>query len=540
MAYLAAYGGPHSEQSRASVNGSAWAPLHQHLFLGLFLAAFGSNVGTWIQNVAAAWLMTSLAPNPLLVGLVQALSGLPVFLFIIPAGALADLIDRRRLLLFAEGWMLVTAALLGVLTVEGLVTPWILLLLTFVLGIGAALNNPAWQASLPELVKRDELSAAIALNSIQFNLARAVGPAIGGVLVAAIGAGYAFLINAASFVGVTAVVFAWHRAEEHSTLPAERLVGALKAGIRYARYSPRLTAILLRTGLFTLEGSALPALLPLIARYQLRVGATGYGELLGLFGVGGVIGGALVPQVRGLLSRDNTLIASTIIYAVAMAGLALVRGNVSAFAAMFVSGSVWVVGMTSLNVSAQIAVPHWVTGRALAMYQFMVQGGIALGGLMWGAGASRSSISMTLNIAALFMVFSLAAALRYRLPESERFALEPAELMPTPMIGDINSDVGPVMVSIEYEINPAQASEFRQAMKALRTIRFRDGAVFWGLFSDSENPARYVEYFMVESWFEHLRQHGRATGEDSPAFERARQFHLGPTPPTVSHQIAAG
>ena len=540
MAYLAAYGGPHSEQSRASVNGSAWAPLHQHLFLGLFLAAFGSNVGTWIQNVAAAWLMTSLAPNPLLVGLVQALSGLPVFLFIIPAGALADLIDRRRLLLFAEGWMLVTAALLGVLTVEGLVTPWILLLLTFVLGIGAALNNPAWQASLPELVKRHELSAAIALNSIQFNLARAVGPAIGGVLVAAIGAGYAFLINAASFVGVTAVVFAWHRAEEHSTLPAERLVGALKAGIRYARYSPRLTAILLRTGLFTLEGSALPALLPLIARYQLRVGATGYGELLGLFGVGGVIGGALVPQVRGLLSRDNTLIASTIIYAVAMAGLALVRGNVSAFAAMFVSGSVWVVGMTSLNVSAQIAVPHWVTGRALAMYQFMVQGGIALGGLMWGAGASRSSISMTLNIAALFMVFSLAAALRYRLPESERFALEPAELMPTPMIGDINSDVGPVMVSIEYEINPAQASEFRQAMKALRTIRFRDGAVFWGLFSDSENPARYVEYFMVESWFEHLRQHGRATGEDSPAFERARQFHLGPTPPTVSHQIAAG
>jgi len=256
MAYLAAYGGPHSEQSRASVNGSAWAPLHQHLFLGLFLAAFGSNVGTWIQNVAAAWLMTSLAPNPLLVGLVQALSGLPVFLFIIPAGALADLIDRRRLLLFAEGWMLVTAALLGVLTVEGLVTPWILLLLTFVLGIGAALNNPAWQASLPELVKRDELSAAIALNSIQFNLARAVGPAIGGVLVAAIGAGYAFLINAASFVGVTAVVFAWHRAEEHSTLPAERLVGGLKAGIRYTRYSPRLTAILLRTGLL-LSGAAL-------------------------------------------------------------------------------------------------------------------------------------------------------------------------------------------------------------------------------------------------------------------------------------------
>ena len=539
MAYLAAYGGPRTERSHASSDGSLWAPLQQPLFLALFLAAFASNVGTWLQSVAAAWLMTSLAPNPLMVGLVQTLSGLPVFLFIIPAGALADLIDRRRLLLFAQGWMLGTAALLGLLTVEGLVTPWILLSLTFVLGIGSALTNPAWQASLPELVERKELSAAIALNSIQFNLARAVGPAIGGILVAGIGAGYAFLINAASFVGVEAVLLAWQRAEEHSPLPAERLVGALKAGIRYTRYSPRLTAILVRTGLFTLGGSALPALLPLIARYELRIGATGYGELLGLFGVGGVVGGAAVPQIRRLLSRDNTLIASTITYAAAMATLAQHPSEGPAFTAMFIGGAVWVLGMTSLNVSAQIAVPHWVTARALAMYQFMVQGGIALGGLMWGAGASRSSISMVLNIAALFMLFALAAALRYRLPESESFALEPAELMPAPMIGEVKSDAGPVMVTIQYEINPAQAREFREAMQALRTIRFRDGAIFWGLFTDATKPAHYVEYFMVESWFEHLRQHGRATEEDSPAFQRARQFHLGATPLIVSHQIAA-
>ena len=540
MAYLAAYGGPRTERSHAaSVDGSLWAPFRQPLFLALFLAAFASNVGTWLQSVAAAWLMTSLAPNPLMVGLVQTLSGLPVFLFIIPAGALADLLDRRRLLLFAQGWMLGAAALLGLLTVEGLVTPWILLSLTFVLGIGSALTNPAWQASLPELVSRKELSAAIALNGIQFNLARAVGPAIGGILVAAIGAGYAFLINAASFVGVEAVLLAWHRAEEHSTLPAERLVGALKAGIRYTRYSPRLTAILVRTGLFTLGGSALPALLPLIARNELRIGATGYGELLGLFGVGGVVGGAAIPRIRRLLSRDNTLIASTIMYAAAMATLAHLPGEGPAFAAMFIGGAVWVLGMTSLNVSAQIVVPHWVTARALAMFQFMVQGGIALGGLMWGAGASRSSISTALNIAALFMMFGLAAALRYRLPESESFALEPAELMAAPMIDDVNSDAGPVMVTIQYQINPAQAEEFKHAMKALRTIRFRDGAIFWGLFSDATRPAQYVEYFMVESWFEHLRQHGRATEEDSPAFQRARQFHLGPTPPIVSHQIAA-
>src|SRR5215472_2127196 len=539
MAYLAAYGGPRTEQSHTSIDGSFLAPLHEPVFLALFGAAFASNVGTWMQSVAAAWLMTSLAPKALMVGLVQTLSGLPVFLFIIPAGALADLIDRRRLLLFAQGWMFGTAALLGVLTMEGLVTPWILLSLTFALGIGSALTNPAWQSTLPDLVMRKELSSAVALNSIQFNLARAIGPAIGGVLVAVIGAGHSFLINAAFFAGVIAVLCAWHRAREHSTLPAERLFAALRAGIRYARYSSRMTAILVRTGLFTLGGSALSALLPLIARYELRTGASGYGELLGLFGVGGVVGGALVPRIRGLLSRNNTLIASTIIYAATMALVARVPDVVPAFAAMFIGGAVWVIAMTSLNVSAQIAVPHWVVGRALAMYQFMVQGGIALGGLMWGANASRTSISITLNIAALFMVFGLAVALRYRLPEAESFALEPAELMPTPNITQINTDAGPVMVSIEYEINPAQSREFRQAMQALRTIRLRDGAIFWGLFSDAAKPARYIEYFMVESWLEHLRQHTRATEEDSPAFQQARQFHLGPTPPIVSHEIAA-
>ena len=475
-----------------------------------------------------------------MVGLVQTLSGLPVFLFIVPAGALADLVDRRRLLLFTQTWMLGAAALMGVLTIAGLVTPWLLLSLTFLLGVGAALNNPAWQTSLPELVPRKDLSGAIALNGIQFNLARAIGPAIGGVLVAVTGAGYAFLINSTSFLGVIGVVFRWRREQAHPTLPAERLIGAVKAGIRYTRYSPRLTAILVRTGLFVLGAGALPALLPLVARNELRIGATGYGELLGLFGIGGVAGGALVPTVRRFLSRNNTLIASTLLYALAMGALAEAGGSVSTFAAMLIGGGVWVMAMTSLNVSAQIAVPEWVKGRALAVYQLVVQGSIAAAGLLWGAAASRSSIPFAFNMAALFMVLGLAAALRFRLPESESFALEPAHLMPAPGIDEINSDAGPVMVSVEYEIDPAEAREFRRVMKEIRRIRLRDGAIFWGLFSDAIKPARYVEYFMVESWSEHLRQHGRATTEDGPAFDRARQFHRGATPPTVSHEIAAG
>ena len=541
MSYLATFGGPRSERRFSeTADVSLWSPLRQTAFLGLFLAAFTSNVGTWIQNVAAAWLMTSLAPNPIMVGLVQTLSGLPVFLLIIPAGALADLVDRRRLLLFAQGWMFAAVALLGWLTVEGAMTPWVLLFLTFVVGIGAALNGPAWQASLPEQVPRNELTASIALNGIQFNLARAIGPALGGVLVAAIGAGSAFLINAASFLVVLVVLYRWRRESTKSTLPAERLVGAIKAGMRYTRYSRPLSAVLVRAGAFVVGASAVPALLPLYARNELGAGATGYGVLLGFFGAGGVIGGLLMPQVRRRMSRDQTLSGSAIIYAAATAVLAAVNVAWAAYAAMCLAGLAWVLGMTSLNVTAQVVVPQWVKARALASYQLVVQGSIAIGGLLWGGAASHSAIPVALDLAAGLLVVGLVVGLRYRLSESEAFVSEPESLMPTPeLTGEIKPDAGPVMVSVEYEIDPARAKDFEHAMNALRTIRYRDGAVFWGLFSDAAKPSRYVEYFMVESWAEHVRQHSRVTDEDAPVLERARRFHIRPAPPVVSHQIAA-
>ncbi len=541
MAYLATFGGPRSERRFSeTADVSLWSPLRQTAFLGLFLAAFTSNVGTWIQNVAAAWLMTSLAPNPIMVGLVQTLSGLPVFLLIIPAGALADLVDRRRLLLFAQGWMFAAVALLGWLTVEGAMTPWVLLFLTFVVGIGAALNGPAWQASLPEQVPRNELTASIALNGIQFNLARAIGPALGGVLVAAIGAGSAFLINAASFLVVLVVLYRWRRESTKSTLPAERLVGAIKAGMRYTRYSRPLSAVLVRAGAFVVGASAVPALLPLYARNELGAGAAGYGVLLGFFGAGGVIGGLLMPQVRRHMSRDQTLSGSAIIYAAATAVLGAVNAAWAAYAAMCLAGLAWVLGMTSLNVTAQVVVPQWVKARALASSQLVVQGSIAIGGLLWGGAASHSTIPIALDLAAVLLVVGLVVGLRYRLSESEIFVSEPESLMPAPEVtGEIKPDAGPVMVSVEYEIDPGTATDFRHAMNALRTIRYRDGAVFWGLFSDAAKPSRYVEYFMVESWAEHVRQHSRVTDEDAPVLERARRFHIRPTPPVVSHQIAA-
>src|SRR5260370_16018078 len=405
-----------------------------------------------------------------MVGIVQQLSGLPVFLLIIPAGALADLIDRRRLLLFAQGWMFVAAALLGWLTVEGAMTPWVLLSLSVVLGIGAALNGPAWQASLPELVSRDELTAAIALNGIQFNLARAIGPALGGVLIAAIGVGSAFLINAASFLGVVLLLYFWRREPTKSTLPAERLVGAIKAGIRYTRYSRPLTAVLVRAGAFVIGASAVPALLPLYAKNELGAGATGYGVLLGFFGAGGVIGGLLMPQVRRHLSRDPTLSLSAVICATTTAILAEVSVAGVAYAVMCLGGLAWVLGMTSLNVTAQVVVPQWVKARALASYQLVVQGSMALGGLLWGGAASRSTVPVAPDLAAVLLVIGIAVGLRYRLSEAETFVSEPQSLMPVPEVtGEIKPDADPAMVSIENEIDPVRPTALRHAMNALRT-----------------------------------------------------------------------
>jgi hypothetical protein len=312
--------------------------------------------------------------------------------------------------------------------------------------------------------------------------------------------------------------------------------------VRYTRYSPPLVAVLMRAGVFVIGASAVPALLPLYARYELGAGATGYGVLLGFFGAGGVIGGLLIPRLRHHLSRDEILSASAVVYAATTAILAGVKLVAAAYTAMCFGGAAWVIAMTTLNVTAQLVVPQWVKARALASYQLVVQGGIALGGLLWGFAASRSTVPMALGLAAATLAIGLVVGLRYRLveSESESSASEVLRLLPLPATtSEIDPDMGPVMVAVEYEIDPATAVDFRQAMSALRTIRYRDGAVFWGLFADIAHPGRHVEYFMVESWSEHLRQHGRITGDDHPAFARARSFHVRSDPPVVSHQIAA-
>ena len=527
-------------ESLARPGVSAWEPLREPVFRALWIASLTSNIGTWMQNVGAAWLMTSLTPSPVVVALVQAATSLPVFLVGLPAGALADIVDRRRLLIVSQGWMLLSAAALGVLTLIGFMSPWILLALTFALGLGAAMNTPAWQAIVPEVVSASELQEAVALNAAGFNVARAVGPALGGLIVAAVGPGPVFLLNAASFIAVMLVVYRWNRQRATSRLPAEHVISAMRAGIRYVRNAPSLQAVLVRSGVLIVCAAGLWALLPLVARDQLGLGATGYGVLLGCLGIGAVTGATLLPRIKRKFSLDMLVTAATVVFAVATAALAYVQNVFLVGAAMVAGGIAWIALMSSFNAAAQTAAPEWVRARALAVYLIVFQGGMAVGSILWGALATRIGIRAALLVAVFGLIAGLMLITRYRLAEGEKIDLTPSLHWPEPrMIVGLQPEGGPVLVEVEYFIELERAHEFTKAMDEVRRERLRDGAMRWGLFTDSANPNRFVETFLLESWLEHMRQHERVTRSDRMAEELARAFHIGTGTPKIVHLIHA-
>jgi MFS family permease len=529
-----------AQPSIPSIPETAWSPLRQTLFRALWLASVASNIGTWMQNVGAAWLMTSLTPTPTLVALVQAATTLPVFLIGLPAGAIADLVDRRHLLLATQGWMLVAAALLGILTFFDAMTPWLLLTLTFGLGLGAAMNAPAWQAITPELVGESEVRAAVTLNSIGFNVARAVGPALGGIVVAALGPWAVFILNACSFLGVMIVLYRWPRVAPVSALPAEDVFGAMRAGVRYVRHAPSVQIVLVRTGAFILGGSALWALLPLVARNQLDLDATGYGVILGCLGAGAVAGGIFLPRIEKKLSTEALLASAVILFGLATAGPVYARNFGFLCAVMIVGGGAWIAVQSTLNTAAQVTVPAWVRARALAVYGIIAQGGLAIGSALWGVLAEHLSLSMTLLCAAVTLAASQILSLRYRLKLEEKIDLSPSLHWPDPVLSSEPSpDAGPVLVTVEYIIDVAKTYDFTSAMQGVRLERLRDGAYRWGLYNDSGVPSRFVETFVVESWAEHLRQHARVTAADRKTEDVVRVFHVGPTPPNITHFLYA-
>jgi MFS family permease len=395
---------------------SAWGPFREPLFRTLWIASVTSYVGTWMQNMGTGWLMTSLTASPMMVGLVQAATTLPVFLVILPAGALADMADRRRFLLLSQAWMVIAAAALGMLTIIGMVTPWTLVLLTFALGFGAVMNDPAWQAITPEIVSARRLASAVALNSAGFNAARAIGPALGGLVIFAAGSGIAFLLNAASFFGVIIFLYRWKRVPHDTPEPVSRLNDALLTGFRYARGTPTVRAVLVRTGVFSIFASAIWALLPLIGRPH---GPVGYGLLLGFFGLGALAGAVILPAVRRAFSCDALVGIATVLFAVVTFAVAHFTSFSGLCVVLVAGGMCWIAIIATLNVTAQVMCPAWIRARTLSMYLLVLQGGMAAGSTLWGAVATHMGISAAFMLAALGMLLGLVAAARYRLPAYE-------------------------------------------------------------------------------------------------------------------------
>ena len=402
-------------------NQGPWSPLKHSLFRAMWIASVASNIGTWMHTVGASWLMTTLAASPLLVALVQTATTLPVFLLGLPAGVMADLVDRRKLLIFTQSWMLAVAALLGILVIVGGIGPWWLLTLTFALGAGSAMNGPAWAAAIPELVPREELPAAVALNSVGFNIARAVGPALGGIVIAIAGSGVAFLLNAASFFGVIFFLYRWKRPHfEH--VATGRVRDALVAGLRYVRGAPQVRSILIRTGAFSVAASSLPALLPILARPH---GATGYGLLLGFFGLGALAGAAVLPRVRTRFSVDGLVACDILLFA----AMTFAAGRVQTFSllclVLFTAGTAWIGILACLNIAAQTMCPSFLRARALSMYLLVLQGGMALGSATWGALATRLGVPAALSCSAAALAVGLLAVRRHRLT-SQQLKLTPS------------------------------------------------------------------------------------------------------------------
>jgi predicted MFS family arabinose efflux permease len=525
-----------------SVSGSAWSPLRFPVFRNIWLATVVSNIGTWLSAVGTAWLMTILAPSPFMVTLVQAASTLPIFLFGLPAGALADIVDRRRLLIAVQSFLLLVAALLWVVVALDRATPAAVLIATFVASAGAALAAPAFQAIVPDLVPRNELKSAVALNSVGINVSRAIGPALAGVVIASFGLASPFLLNALSFLAIIPVFMLWKSSERQTKLPAEHLLSAIRTGLRYAREAPALRATLVRATAFFPFASAYWALLPIVARDRLGGGAGTYGILLGCLGAGAVGGAVVLPWVRRRVSSDRLVLGSCLGTALAVCGLAFAPNLIFAIPPLLAAGALWIAVLSTLNVAAQVALPAWVKARGLAVYFVVFNGGLALGSPLWGLAAGKVGVPLALVLSSAGLIAAAALTWRWKLPPAEAPDLTPSMHWPTPLIAieDLALEKGPVMIEVEYRIDPVHSDEFSIALRDSARIRRRDGAICWHHFIDAADASRHVEVFLTESWLQHLREHERITVADQAVEARIRAFQTGDTPVRVVHLLPGG
>ena len=521
---------------------AALAPLRHPAFRKLWLANLVSNTGLFIQNTAAGWLMTSLSGDPLMVSLVQAAAMLPVFLLALPAGALADILDRRHFLIGAQLWMTAVALALCALTFADALGPWGLVALTFALGAGLAMNFPAWGATTPELVPREDLVGAIALNGIGFNITRAIGPALGGVVIAWAGIGAAFALNALCILALVWALVAWRREAVHSRLPRERLAPAIRAGARFVAANPAMHAAIIRAVVFFLFSSAVWGLLPLLVRQELALGPSAFGVLLGCMGAGAVAAGFLLPRVRGLLDRSGVVLWASLLGALAMAMLALLHHWAAAALAMLLYGVAWISAASTLQAAAQMAAPAWVRARAIGIYQMSFFGALALGSALSGVLAGHVGVPAALGLFAACAALGALLVRGWRLEPPEQSAAPEAELAkPDPAAPELRAflheDGHKLLEVVRYRIAAADRPAFLAAMEEVRRVRLRGGAARWRLYEDVAHPERWVELWVVESWAEHLREASRLTEEDRAALARAAALHEGDGPPEAARYV---
>ncbi|MFC7474741.1 MFS transporter [Dankookia sp. GCM10030260] len=522
----------------------AFLPLRHAVFRTLWLATLASNIGMWVQNTGAGWLMTSLDPAPMMVSLVQAASMLPVFLLALPAGALADIIDRRIFLIGAQAWVLAMALILAALTAADMLGPWGLLALTFAIGAGSAMNFPAWAATTNELVPREDLVGAIALNGIGFNLARALGPALGGFAIAAAGPQAAFALNAVAFLVLIVALVFWRRPPEpRGRMPKEHLVSAMRAGLRFVSASPAMRAAILRACTFFLFSAAVWGLLPLFVRQQLGLGPQAFGLMLGVMGLSAVAAGFALPALRGRLDRSATVFWASIGICAAMGILAASNHWAPAALGMLIYGASWIAAGSTLGASAQLAAPGWVRARAIAIYQLSFFGVMALGSALAGWVGGRFGVPLALGAAAGLGAVAAVAVRGWRIdsvalapgPATAAPAPEPTPEAPDPALRALlGEDSGRVLEVVRYAVDPARRDAFLAAMQEVRRVRLRSGAATWRLYEDVAHPERWVELWTVESWTEHLREEARRTDWDRAALARAAALHQGAEPPEAA------
>lgn len=516
---------------------SALAPFRHGIFRAVWIATLVSSFGGMIQGVGAAWMMVSLDASPQMVTLVQASITLPIVMLALIAGALADAYDRRKLMMTAQAFMLVVSTALAVFAYLGAITPWLLLAFTFLIGCGAALNAPAWQASVGAMVPREDVPSAVALNSMGFNLARSLGPAIGGVIVAVAGAAMAFTANALSYVGLIAVLARWRPERERRRLPRERLGSAIMSGIRYVGMSPNINSTLIRGFVTGAGASAVSALLPLIARDMIGGGPAIYGLLLGAFGIGAVGGALWSHRLRIAYSNELIVRCALVGSAVGIAISAVSTVLLLTMAAMLLCGLGWVLVVAILNATVQMSSPRWVVARALSLYQMATFGGMAGGSWLWGYVTEDSGLTMALLIAAAVQVGCAALGLRFHLPETEEMNLDLFGFREPDTVVPVLGRTGPVVVTIEYRIAEEDVLAFLAAMAERRQVRRRNGARRWTLLRDLADPQVWIERYHSPTWTEYVRHNRRFTHDDVVVGERIKALHRGPGNPPVRRMI---